>query len=97
MYDFEHKEKDLYRIFGDEDLSECNRFDLVFPLEIKDLKGWIIDVKDRLTTEIKNAMQEMVLGTNEINNAIVDVNDATSNNREELVNLNKQVATFRLY
>lgn len=49
-----------------------------------------------VTAEIKNAMAEMVEGTNEINNAINDVNTATSSNREELMELNKQVSTFKL-
>lgn len=52
-YDFEHEEKDLYRIFGNEDLSECHCLELVFPKEINDLSSWITDVKDKLT-EIKN-------------------------------------------
>lgn len=88
-YDFEHKEKDLYRIFGDEDLSECNRFDLVFPPEIKDLKGWIIDVKDRLTTEIKN---DVVVFLDNITciNPNADTNTVKDFIREQLGSVQKE-------
>ena len=88
-YDFEHKEKDLYRIFGDEDLSECNRFNLVFPPEIKDLKGWIIDVKDRLTTEIKN---DVVVFLDNITciNPNADTNTVKDFIREQLGSVQKE-------
>lgn len=88
-YDFEHKEKDLYRTFGDEDLSECNRFNLVFPPEIKDLKGWIIDVKDRLTTEIKN---DVVVFLDNITciNPNADTNTVKDFIREQLGSVQKE-------
>lgn len=87
-YDFEHKEKDLYRIFGDEDLSECNRFNLVFPPEIKDLKGWIKDVKDRLT-EIKN---DVVVFLDNITciNPNADTNTVKDFIREQLGSVQKE-------
>ena len=49
-----------------------------------------------VTTEINNAMTEMVEGTSEITNAVSEVNEATSTNKDELENLDKQVASFKL-
>ena len=41
-------------------------------------------------------MTEMVEGTSEITNAVSEVNEATSTNKDELENLDKQVASFKL-
>ncbi len=87
-YDFEHKLRDLYRIFGDEDLSECHCFELVNTKDIKDLSDWIIDVKNRLT-EIKNDVV-IFLDNFSCINLNADTNTVKDFFREQLVSVHKE-------
>lgn len=87
-YDFEHKLRDIYRIFGDEDLSECHGFELVNTKDIKDLSDWIIDVKNRLT-EIKNDVV-IFLDNFSCINLNADTNTVKDFFREQLVSVHKE-------
>ena len=49
-----------------------------------------------VTTEINAAMVEMASGTTQITQAIEEVNDASSENREGLMRVHQDVAKFKI-
>ena len=49
-----------------------------------------------VTTEINNAMNEMATGTSQITSAVEEVNEASATNKNELENLDVEVANFKL-